>query len=81
MDVTGSDYLVQSGTSMATPHVAGAAALLMSARPDLKPAQVRDVLEKSARPLGPEGRDNQYGFGLVQAADAIKYANANIPVP
>ncbi|WP_324289980.1 S8 family serine peptidase [Pyxidicoccus sp. MSG2] len=81
VDVTGSDYLVQSGTSMATPHVAGAAALLMSARPDLKPAQVRDVLEKSARPLGPEGRDNQYGFGLVQAADAIKYANANIPVP
>jgi serine protease len=79
VDVAGSDYLVQSGTSMATPHVAGAAALLMSARPDLSPRQVREALEKSAKDLGPAGRDRQYGFGLVQAADAIKYANTNIP--
>jgi serine protease len=83
VDVTGSDYLVQSGTSMATPHVAGAAALLKSARPDLTPAQVREALETSAKDLGTTGRDKQFGFGLVQAADAIKYANAHFqpPVP
>lgn len=80
VDVSGTDYLVQTGTSMATPHVAGAAALLWSALPHLTPLQVREALEKSAKPLGPEGRDAQYGFGLVQAADAIEYANTHFPV-
>jgi serine protease len=81
VDVTGTDYLVQSGTSMATPHVAGVAALVWSARPDLTPAKVRDALEKSARDLGPTGRDEKFGFGLVQAADALEYANTHFPRP
>jgi subtilisin family serine protease len=79
VDVSGTDYLVQTGTSMATPHVAGAAAVLWSARPDLTPSQVREVLEKSAKDLGPLNRDRQYGFGLVQVADAIEYANTHFP--
>lgn len=77
--VSGTDYLVQSGTSMATPHVAGAAALLRSARPDLDVAKVRESLEQTAKDLGPVGRDAQYGFGLVQAAKAIEYANTHYP--
>jgi subtilisin family serine protease len=79
VDVSGLDYLVQTGTSMATPHVAGVAALVWSARPDLTAVQLREALEKSARDLGPTGRDPQTGFGLVQAADALEYANATFP--
>ena len=77
VDVSGVDYLVQTGTSMATPHVAGVAALVRSARPDLDVAKVREALEKSTRKLSSVPRDPQYGFGLVQAKAAIDYANAN----
>ncbi|MCP3142926.1 S8 family serine peptidase [Pyxidicoccus xibeiensis] len=81
VDVSGSDYLIQSGTSMATPHAAGVAALVWSARRDLTAAQVRQALEKSAKDLGPALKDAKYGHGLVQAADAIKYANDTWPRP
>ncbi|WP_164011861.1 S8 family serine peptidase [Pyxidicoccus trucidator] len=79
VDVSGSDYLSQTGTSMATPHVAGVAALVWSSNPNLTPLQVRESLEKSARELGPAGRDVQFGFGLVQAADAVGYARQKFP--
>jgi subtilisin family serine protease len=81
VDVSGVDYLFQTGTSMSTPHVAGVAALVWSARPDLTADKVRTALEQSAKQLGPEGRDPQYGFGLVQARDALDYANRNFPPP
>jgi serine protease len=67
----GVDYARLSGTSMATPHVSGVAALVWSAKPTLTAAQVRDLLEKSAKDLGDTGRDNTYGFGLVQAKAAL----------
>ncbi|MFP2928878.1 S8 family serine peptidase [Pyxidicoccus sp. 3LG] len=79
VDVSGSDYLTQSGTSMATPHVAGVAALVWSARPDLTAARVRQALEQGAKDLGTPNRDPLYGFGMVQAADAIKKANELFP--
>ena len=65
------DYALFSGTSMAVPHVTGAAALVWSARPELSAAQVRALLESTARDLGPPGRDPAYGFGLVQARAAL----------
>ncbi|MBJ6764942.1 S8 family serine peptidase [Myxococcaceae bacterium JPH2] len=65
------DYAYSSGTSMATPYVSGVAALLWSAHPELTPLQVRNVLESSARDLGPPGRDSGYGHGLVQAKAAL----------
>jgi subtilisin family serine protease len=79
VDVSGADYAVQTGTSMATPHVAGVAALVWSSNPALTPAEVRESLEKSAKPLGNVGRDAKLGHGLVQAAAAIEYARQKFP--
>jgi len=65
-----SGYAAWSGTSMATPHVSAVAALVWSSDPGKTNVEVRDALAQSALDLGPAGRDNAYGFGLVQAADA-----------
>jgi hypothetical protein len=56
---------------MATPHVTGVVALLLSKFPGLTPQQVRTVLACSARDAGPPGPDDHYGAGMVQAATAI----------
>jgi subtilisin family serine protease len=66
------DYAVFSGTSMATPHVVGAAALVWSAAPNATAIQVRQALETTAKDLGPTGTDNAYGHGLVNALEAAK---------
>lgn len=71
------DYL--SGTSMATPHVAGLAALLLSVNPALGPGGVRNVLQRTALDLGELGWDEQYGYGRIQADAAI--AEAMHPSP
>jgi serine protease len=75
--LAGSDYAVQQGTSMATPHVSAVAALVWSAHPDFTPTEVRRALQNSALDLGPPGYDKSYGFGLVQAKAALDEA-ANI---
>jgi serine protease len=66
-----SGYEAWDGTSMAAPHVSGVAALVWSAYPGLTNAQIRSALTGTALDLGPAGRDNSYGFGLVQAKAAL----------
>ena len=68
--VKGTKYAYFNGTSMATPHVAGVAALVWSYYPSCTGAQIRTSLTKSAQDLGPAGRDTKFGFGLVQARAA-----------
>jgi serine protease len=75
----GSDYARRNGTSMAVPHVSAVAALLWSAHPGLTPAQVRGLLERSAKDLGPPGRDPAFGFGLVQARAALELMAKELP--
>jgi serine protease len=75
IDFSAFDYCFYQGTSMATPHVAGVAALVLSAHPDLTPAQVREALRCSALDLGEPGDDLEYGSGLVQAVDALRDAD------
>jgi len=68
-----SGYEYYDGTSMATPHVSGVAALVWSYFPSATNAQIRDALQKSARDLGAAGKDTATGYGLVQAKDAYAY--------
>ncbi|MFQ5905208.1 MAG: S8 family serine peptidase, partial [bacterium] len=60
-----------SGTSMATPHVAGTVALMLQKNPLLSPAEVDEILETTALDLGPGGKDNDYGAGRIQAYQAV----------
>ena len=68
-----SGYEAWNGTSMATPHVSAVAALVWSAYPSLSNAEIRAALDATAKDLGDPGRDTAYGYGLVQAYDAIQY--------
>ncbi len=65
---SGYSYRFLEGTSMASPHVAGVAALLLSRQPDASPAQIKNLLMSTALNLGPS---NQFGAGLIQAAAAL----------
>jgi serine protease len=69
--LNGTGYAFMSGTSMASPHVAAVAALLRSADPSLTPDQVESALESSATDLGAAGRDDDYGYGRIDAAAAL----------
>jgi len=60
-----------SGTSMATPHVAGVAALVFGKNPNLKPHDVEAILEKTATDLGVPNYDTTFGYGLVNAQAAL----------
>jgi subtilisin family serine protease len=63
-------YAYYSGTSMATPHVSGVAALVWSYFPSCTGNQIRASLGRSAQDLGTVGRDTRFGYGLVQAKAA-----------
>jgi hypothetical protein len=64
------------GTSMATPHVTGVAALILSVNPDLLPNDVREILKSTADDKGAPGFDEYYGWGRVNAHQAVLLALA-----
>lgn len=65
-------YGFESGTSMSTPIVAGIAALMRSADPDISVDEVRATLARTSRDFGQFGRDELYGFGRVNAHRALQ---------
>lgn len=72
--VMGGSYGNWSGTSFSAPIVAGAAALVLSANPNLTPTQVTSVLRSSADDVGPVGFDTSYGYGRLNANRAVTLA-------
>lgn len=70
---------IKSGTSMATPHVSGAIALMRSLMPWLTAAEIKTALRLSAQDRGTVGYDRFYGYGILHAENAIRYADTLPP--
>ena len=70
----GGGYGLSNGTSMAAPHVAGLAALLLQAKPTLNYTDVVSLLKTTAIPLGQSPPNHSYGWGLVNAYAAVAVA-------
>lgn len=70
------DYAIWQGTSMATPHVAGVMALIKAVAPSLTPQAITSLLVSGALTddLGAAGRDDQFGYGLINASKAVAAA-------
>ena len=68
------EYTYMDGTSMATPHMAGVAALLMAAHPTAPVTEIAEVLKETAKhPDGNDLRpDNRWGYGMVHPLDALE---------
>jgi len=65
------DYVLLNGTSYAAPYAAGVAALILSINPDLPPNFVESIMQESALDKGTTGYDTTYGYGLVNAYQAV----------
>ena len=76
----GGKYAASRGASLATAGVSGAAALILSARPDLTAGELKAVLLRSALDLGTPGRDEAFGEGRVDLKKALELLKAG-PVP
>jgi serine protease len=75
------DYAFYNGTSMATPHVSGVATLVWSYHPECSATQVRAALNATADDLSVAGRDNQTGYGMINATAAKAYLDASCDGP
>jgi subtilisin family serine protease len=62
-----------TGTSVATAHVSGVAALLLAQKPKLTPEEMRKILVTTAKHLGAKGAETQFGAGLVDPLKALRY--------
>lgn len=68
----GSELVSKNGTSMAAPHAAGVAALLLQADPSLTAKEIIRIISSTALDLGEKGKDSKFGFGLIDAEKALK---------
>ncbi len=73
------EYRAVYGTSLATPHGAGLAALVLSAAPSLSSAQVEEIIKQSAVDLGDAGQDDKFGHGRIDATAAMLLTMSSLP--
>lgn len=71
-DTFGNKYVYASGTSLAAPFVSGTIGLLYSLNPNLTPLAVQQILQSSAKDLGIAGRDDETGYGRLDAYKSIR---------
>jgi subtilisin family serine protease len=69
-------YQLTTGTSVAAAEVSGVVALLLERNPRLTPKDVRRILIRTAKHLGPRGSERDYGAGLVDALQAVTAAKS-----
>lgn len=79
-DTSNFSYWFFQGTSMASPHVAALAALILSIDGSLTPAEVREVIESTAEDKGPTGVDNEYGHGIIDANAALLSVSSAVSI-
>ncbi len=72
------NYYYLQGTSMATPHVSGLAALIWTVAPEVTHDQVESIMESTAVDLGAAGRDDYFGWGRIDAYAAVKKATPTL---
>jgi subtilisin family serine protease len=72
------DYQFTTGTSVATAHVSGVAALLIERYPSVDAETVFEVLTSSAKRLNPKGRDDLFGWGLIDPSNALAELDARM---
>jgi hypothetical protein len=77
----GNRFGYTTGTSIASPHVAGAAMLVWSDQPSLSSQEVWEILRDSARDLGGAGWDEYYGFGRLDVFQALSRIEVTIQTP
>lgn len=67
----GDSYQISSGTSYAAAYASGVAALILEHKPTLQPDAIKRILMTTAHNLGPKGRDDEFGAGLIDAYRAV----------
>lgn len=72
-------YNAWSKTSFSAPQVAGLVALIMSTNPKLTPDEIQSIIQASAVDLGTPGKDPYYGYGRIDAEQAVKLAKGSVP--
>lgn len=78
--VEGGGYGSKSGTSMAVPHVNGVVALMIEACDVLSNDEIKQILYDTAHDLGTSGKNNTYGWGMVDAVEAVNMAIAQCTI-
>ncbi|MBS7529592.1 S8 family peptidase [Hazenella sp. IB182353] len=71
---SGDQYIAYSGTSMASPYVAGSVALMIAANPNLTYSEIKSILVETAHDMGPRGVDYYYGIGKINTYGAVQIA-------
>ncbi|KYK23719.1 hypothetical protein AYK21_02240 [Thermoplasmatales archaeon SG8-52-2] len=69
--IPGGGYDSYSGTSMAAPHVNGVVALMRELNPNISVKSIKEIIYKTAYDLGDFGEDNDYGWGMIDAYEAV----------
>lgn len=78
--VPGGDYESKNGTSMATPHISAAAAMIKYANENGTPAEIEQTLKDISLDLGDVGKDVYYGYGLPKLSKLIENDNSDVPI-
>jgi len=80
-NIVGTNYFRASGTSMATPHVAGLAALIRAQNPTLTNEEVRQIIHTGADEIGTQEKDDYFGYGRINAYESLSISNSHILAP